>query len=94
MDLDNTPAQGNGHSSTVPGGPGSGPQPAAWQDPSAALHEYVRILVNRRWSILLCFLGVFLSAAVYVYSQPRIYRATAKVQVVQTVQPILLSEQR
>jgi succinoglycan biosynthesis transport protein ExoP len=94
LDLDNTPAQGNGHSSTVPGGPGSGPQPAAWQDPSAALHEYVRILVNRRWSILLCFLGVFLSAAVYVYSQPRIYRATAKVQVVQTVQPILLSEQR
>lgn len=91
MDLDNTPAQGNGHSSTVPGG---GLHPAAWQDPSAALQEYVRILVNRRWSILLCFLGVFLSAAAYVYSQPRIYRATAKVQVVQIVQPILVSEKR
>ena len=67
MDLDDFTPSGNGHPPTAPV---QGAPPQAWQETGADLHEYVRILAKRRWSMLLSFLGVVAAAAAYVYSQP------------------------
>ena len=46
-----------------------------------SFREIWRILIKRRWIVLLVFSAVFLSAAVFTFLQKPIYRASATIQV-------------
>jgi capsular exopolysaccharide family len=51
------------------------------QAPHRSFNDYVLILRERVWYIIVVFLIVFSSALVYTLSQPKIYQATATVQI-------------
>ena len=46
-----------------------------------SLQDYVLVLRERIWYIVVVFLVVFSSALVYTLSQPKIYQSTATVQI-------------
>ncbi|HEX2998744.1 MAG TPA: Wzz/FepE/Etk N-terminal domain-containing protein, partial [Armatimonadota bacterium] len=70
-------------------GPG-GPQFYYEEPPQVDLRDYLRIFLKRRRIILLVFAGVVASALAYTITAPRIYQATAKVQVLQPQQSGML----
>lgn len=76
----------------------AGPPPEqveAYEEPEANLREYLRIFRKRRRTILCALCAMVGAAAVYVLAAPRVYRATAKVQVLQPDTPpslLLLSD--
>ncbi|MDH7570445.1 MAG: Wzz/FepE/Etk N-terminal domain-containing protein, partial [Armatimonadota bacterium] len=81
MDLDDI-TMPPGVRALPPGAPAMLPGHAGLRD-AVDMRDYVRILIKRRWVISLTALVVFATSALLVYSQPKVYRATAKVQVIQ-----------
>ena len=83
-----SPGSGRTDYNYAPGGYASGYSPAGYGYGNNAeggaqrsFHDYMLILRERIWYIIVVFLVVFSSAAVYTFSQTKIYQATASVQI-------------
>lgn len=96
MDSRHPMVSGNGHAEPANLLPATAePIPYGWEEPRVELRDYLRMMLKRRRLIALVFACVFGAACFYVLTAPRVYRATAKVQVLQPQAPptmMLLSE--
>ena len=62
-------------------------------EPQADLRQTLQVFLDKAWIILLCMVFTTLAAAIYLKRAPRIYRATATVQVEQQEQKVVKIEQ-
>src|SRR4051812_30608810 len=91
---------GSGYAGYSATGYGYGDGDAAGNTVQRTLHDYILILRERIWYIVVVFLVVFSSSLVYTLSEPKIYQATATVQLfrrdltVMQVQQVMDTEMR
>jgi succinoglycan biosynthesis transport protein ExoP len=91
---------GGGYAGYSAAGYGYGDGEAGGSAVQRTLHDYLLILRERIWYIVVVFLVVFSSSLVYTLSEPKIYQATATVQLfrrdptVMQVQQVMDTEMR
>src|SRR3954468_22846751 len=91
---------GSGYSGYSAAGYGYGDGEGGAGTVQRTLHDYLLILRERIWYIVVVFLVVFSSSLVYTLSEPKIYQATATVQLfrrdptVMQVQQVIDTEMR
>ena len=50
-------------------------------DENINLRHYWHVILERRWLVITAFVSVFILALIYLYKAPRIYQATARMQI-------------
>ncbi len=54
---------------------------AGQQEESVNLRQYWHVILERRWLVITTFVSVFILCLIYLYKAPRIYEATARLQI-------------
>jgi len=53
----------------------------AQQEDSVNLRHYWHVILERRWLVITAFISIFALTLIYVFKAPRIYQATARLQI-------------
>jgi succinoglycan biosynthesis transport protein ExoP len=54
---------------------------ASQQEESVNLRQYWHVILERRWLVITTFVSVFILCLIYLYKAPRIYQASARLQI-------------